>query len=252
MLALMMATTLLSGSPQAPAVPDGRRLDPYEACYTINMTRDGQARPIGVTWQSLRRGEQDGRAIWTVVVHQKVGDRFDMRDVFTLDAETLRPLRLVNTRNGQTHVVATYSSDEISVERFSEPAAATVETSTIPLTGPVWEGNLYGPTFAALPLAEGGNYEVPFWQYDKGLGDFRVRVVGSETVNTAEGPIEAWALNVVTVSMTSTDADAPETPNVPMTYRIAKVGGRELGYEAGPGSQTLGGDCSALQAANAP
>ncbi|MGV9010836.1 DUF3108 domain-containing protein [Brevundimonas sp.] len=246
MLALMMATTLLTATGQEPVVPDGRRLEPYEACYTINMTRDGQTRPIGVTWQSLRRGEQDGRAIWTVVVHQKVGDRFDMRDVFTLDADTLRPLRLVNTRNGRTHVEALYAPGQIRVERMiGQPADATAEVSVVPLNGPVWDGNLYGPTFAALPLAEGGSYAVPFWQYDKGLGDFQVRIVGSETVETPEGPVEAWVLNVVANRMTSTDD--PYEPAIPMTYRIAKSGGRELGYEAGPGSQSLGGDCSALQ-----
>ncbi len=250
MLALMMATTLLSGTPQSPVMPDGRRLEPYEACYTINMTREGQTRPIGVTWQSLRRGEQDGRAIWTVVVHQKVGDRFDMRDVFTLDADTLEPLQLVNTRNGHTHIQATYASDEIRVQRFSEPAAAAVETSTISLTGPVWEGNLYGPTFAALTLAEGDRYSLPFWQYDKGFGQFDVGVVGSETLDTPEGPVDAWVLNVTAKSTTPLQNGAGNERQ--MTYRIAKVGGRELGYEAAQGSQTLGGDCSALQAANAP
>ena len=250
MLALMMATTLLTATGQEAAVPDGRRLEPYEACYTINMTREGQTRPIGVTWQSLRRGERDGRAVWTVVVHQNVGDRFDLRDVFVLDAETLQPLQLVNTRNGHAHIQATYASDEIRVQRFSEPAAAAVETSTISLTGPVWEGNLYGPTFAALPLAEGGRYSVPFWQYDKGFGQFDVRVVGSELVDTPDGRVDAWVLNVAAKVTTPLQSGAGNER--PMTYRIAEVGGRELGYEAGPGSQTLGGDCSALQAANAP
>lgn len=229
MLALLLA---LSQTPAA--VPDGARLADGEACYTLSMSRGGESRPMGVTWQRVRRMERDGQPVIEVVVHQRVGT-FDMRDVFVLEPRTLRPLQLTNTRNGQVHVAATYGDARISGERTeADGASAAIDVA---LPGPVWEGNLYGLTFAALPLTEDASFTLPYWQYDKGLGDFTVRVTGTETVPTAEGPVEAWVL------------DAGATPDQRLTYLIAKADHRELGYRAGPGSQTLGGDCSALAAA---
>jgi len=43
--------------------------------------------------------------------------------------------------------------------------------------------NLWGVTFAALPLRERGTYTLPLWQYDKGFGTFTVRVLGSKIVD---------------------------------------------------------------------
>jgi len=227
MLALLLALS------QTPApVPDGSRLAEGEACYTLSMTRDGQSRAMGVTWQSLKRAERDGRPVLEVVVHQRMGT-FDMRDTFTLDASTLRPLELVNSRNGKAHVTATYGDRRITGQRVEADGLHPVDVA---LPGPVWEGNLYGLTFAALPLAERAEFTLPYWQYDKGLGQFTIKVTGSETVATPDGPVEAWVL------------DAGASPEQRLTYLISKADHRELGYRAGPGSQTLGGDCSALSA----
>ncbi|OAN60091.1 DUF3108 domain-containing protein [Sphingomonas sp. TDK1] len=49
--------------------------------------------------------------------------------------------------------------------------------------GAVWDGNLVGLAFAALPLAEGKTYELPFFQYDKGMGRFTLKVVGLAKVD---------------------------------------------------------------------
>jgi hypothetical protein len=183
----------------------------------------------------VARETEDGRPVLRIVVHQSVnGGAFDMRDVFTLDAATLRPLRLENTRKGVTHIRAVYGPDRITGERHE--AGGTTAAIDVPLTGPVWDGNLFGLTFAALPLAEGATFVLPYWQYDKGFGDFTVRVTGSETVQTPAGPVEAWVL------------DAGPSPESRLTYLIGKTDHRELGYRAGPGSQMLGGDCSALEA----
>jgi hypothetical protein len=231
-----MLSLLLALAQDPAAVPDGRRLAEGGACYTINMTQGEVTRPIGVTWQSVQRATRDGRPVLEIVVHQSVnGGAFHMRDEFVLDAATLRPLSLVNRRKGEVHVRADYADDRITGERTE--ADGTVTPIDVPLNGPVWEGNLFGLTFAALPLAEGASFSLPYWQYDKGLGRFSVRVTGSQTVETAAGPVEAWVVE-----------GAPgEGP--PLTYLIGKADHREISYSAAQGSQTPGGDCSALETA---
>ena len=218
------------------ALPDGRRLAEGQTCYTLNMTRGEVTRPIGVTWQSVERTTHDGREVLEVVVHQSVnGGAFDMRDEFVLDAATLRPISLTNRRKGAVHVRVAYGDDRITGERTGDDGS--VAPIDVPLEGPVWEGNLFGLTFAALPLAEGAEFSLPYWQYDKGFGRFTVRVTGSETVETPSGPVEAWIV----------DAAPGEGP--PLRYLISKPDHRELAYSAAQGSQTLGGDCSALEQA---
>lgn len=214
--------------------PDGARLSEARNCYTIHMTRDGASRPIGVSWQTVTRGVRDGRPVLEVTVHQSgYNGAFDMRDEFVLDAATLRPLLLVNRRNGTVHVRATYSEDRITGERTA--ADGTTTPIDVPLPEPVWEGNLYGLTFAALPLAQGAEFSLPYWQYDKGFGRFSVRVTGSQMVETSSGPIEAWVVEA------STRADRP------IVYLIGKTDNREISHSAALGSQTPGGDCSALE-----
>ncbi|WP_439470555.1 DUF3108 domain-containing protein [Brevundimonas sp.] len=227
---------LLAGLAQGPSL-DGTRVHEDRACYTISMNRGGVETPMGVTWQTIERTVVDGRPVLRVVVHQRVGGgAFDMRDTFLLDAGTLRPIQLENDRKGERHVTLTYGADAVTGERVEDGAVHEVDVA---LPGPVWEGNLFGVTFAALPLRAGATFEVPFYQYDKGLGAFNVRVTGEEAVTTPEGPVDAWVLDV------TAGGEGP-----PLTYLIAKTGGRELGYRSARGGQTLGGDCSPLMTAS--
>lgn len=232
-LLIVLSSVLLQ---DPPALPDGRRLAEGQTCYTLNMTRGEVTRPIGVTWQSVERATRDGREVLEIVVHQSVnGGAFDMRDEFVLDAATLRPISLTNRLKGEVHVRVAYSDDRITGERTGDDGSVT--PIDVPLEGPVWEGNLFGLTFAALPLAEDSEFSLPYWQYDKSFGRFAVRVTASETVETASGPVEAWVV----------EAAPDESP--PLRYLISKDGHRELAYSAAQGSQTLGGDCSALEQA---
>jgi hypothetical protein len=217
----------------APAhAPDGALIQPDRACYQIIAPTPDGPRPMGVAWQTIERKDRDGRAVLEVVVHQRVmGGRFDMRDLFVLDAATLRPLSLTNTRHGETHVELAYADDRISGEKHEETGVTPVD---VPLTGPVWEGNLYGVTIAALPLEPGRTYTVPTYQYDKGLGSFTVSRTGEETVETPDG-----ARPALVVEMSA-------GPGSTLTYLIDAQTRRELGYRSARGSQMLGGDCSEL------
>lgn len=107
-----------------------------------------------------------------------------------------------------------------------------------PLSGPVWEGNLFGLTLAALPLKDDATFGLPKYQYDSGFGSFDVKVTGSETVTTAAGPVEAWTVDLLAL---------PEMQGRPaMTYLISKSDHRELGYRSPMGGQKLGGNCAGL------
>lgn len=229
MLSLLLLA--LGASPSAAPIQDS------ETCYAINHRVDGETRPIGVTWQSVKHDRLDGVDVLKVVVHQRgVGGRFDMRDAFVLRADTLRPITFENTRNGALHVSLRYEDGRVVGRRIDDGAEQAVDVA---LPTPVWEGNLYGVMFAGLPLAEGATFQLPYYQYDKGVGAFNLRVVGSETVATADGLVDAWAVEVTT----GTD--------VRITYLIAKDGGRELGYRGQSFDQVMGGDCSEIVGAPA-
>lgn len=222
----------------AAAVPDGARLAPDRACYTMTVTRDGKTAEFGRTWQVIEKTTDAGAPAWRIVVHQVGGGgRFDMKDEFVLDAATLRPRHFRNERDGRLHVRLDYRDDRITGERLG--ADGKSETVAVPLAAPVWEGNLFGVLFAALPLAEGGQYRVPYYQYDKGLGEFTVRVTGTETVTTPDGPVQAWVL----------DAGADDKQR--SEYLVARDAPRELGYRAGGFAQQLGGNCADLAARDA-
>ena len=233
MLTLIAALAVQTASPAV--LPDGGRLSEEAKCFTLTMTREGASRPVGVAWQTIERDTVAGRPVLRIVVHQSVnGGAFDMRDEFLLDAASLRPIALENTRQGQVHVRVRYEPDRIVGERIEGGVSTPID---VPLTEPVWGGNLFGQTFAALPLSEGAAFSLPYWQYDKGFGSFSLQVTGSETVPTPDGPVEAWVV------------EAGAQPGRSTTYLISKSGNRELGYRAAQGSQALGGDCSSLETA---
>jgi len=226
---MLLIPLLLALSPSQPA---GDRLADQDDCYTITMTRDGKSMDVGHVRQAIRRGRQDGKEVLHVLVHQQAQGGFDMRDSFVLDAATLRPLHFENSRAGVPHVVLDYSASRVTGSKFDKDGKRN--DVDVPLAAPVWEGNLFGAMFAALPLAAGGEYRVPYYQYDKGLGEFTVRVTGSEIVPTPGGPVDAWVL----------DAGADDKQRA--QYLVGKDPRRELGYRAPGFAQSLGGDCSAM------
>lgn len=200
---------------------DGSRLKPGTICYSI--VRGEQA--MGVTRQTVAATTAEGKPAWDIVVHQWIaGGKFDLRDHFVLRASDLTPITFDSRKSGVEHVRVTYGKGKITTTRPDKPAVDTA------FAGKIWDGNLWGLTFAALPLAEGGHYTLPFYQYDKGVGAFTLDVVGSEKV----GDQDAWVVEA------SSDAERK------VRYFIGKASHAELGYGGGGFSQRLGGDCSVI------
>jgi hypothetical protein len=230
MKTMILLAALASAGVSAPRM-EGTRLHAGATCYAI-VVND---KPIGSTLQTVVASRDAGKPVWDIVVHQKVDNgAFDMRDHFIVDRKTLLPIRMDSQRGRERSEKGWH---RVSIEYGRHRIHGTMETATgstpidVPLTGPTWDGNLWGLTFAALPLKQGGSYAVPFWQYDKGFGTFTARVVGSEEVDTPSGKTAAWIV------------EAGADPARLARYRIAKATRQEIGYSAGPNGQRLGGVC---------
>lgn len=205
----------------ADAAIDGTRLTPGTQCYTILR---GET-PMGVTRQTVAATVADGKPAWDVVVHQWIGGgKFDLRDHFLLRASDLTPIAFDSRKSGVEHVRVAYGAGKLVTTRPDKPAAETA------FTGKIWDGNLWGLTFAALPLAEGAHFELPFYQYDKGLGTFTLDVVGSDKVADQD----AWIV------------EATSDGQRKVRYLIGKASHAELGYGGSGFSQRLGGDCGVI------
>lgn len=224
---MMVAALTATGTPRT----DGTRLQAGSTCYAIVAG----GRTIGSTLQTVTASRDGTRPVWDIVVHQKLANgSFDMRDHFVVDRKTLLPIRMDSQRGRERSERGWH---RVSVEYGPHNVRGTKETATgstpleAALSGPTWDGNLWGLTFAALPLKAGGTYTIPFWQYDKGFGTFIARVVGSEDIDTPSGKVAAWVV------------EAGDNPAQLARYKIAKVTRQELGYTAGSNGQHFGGVC---------
>lgn len=237
--AALLATSLsacATGADVRSDGPDGSRLSAGDYCYVIVQGAGEQAKEVGVTRQQVTATMVDGARAWDVVVHQKAGDKFAMRDHFVLKAADLRPVTFESQFLGQHHAQLRYGDGAVQGQKVGKDGQTVAIDQ--PFTGSIWEGNLFGLTLAALPLAEGATFSLPKYQYDSGLGSFDVKVTGSETVATTAGSVEAWTVDLLAL---------PEMQGRPaMTYLISKADHRELGYRSPMGGQMLGGNCAGL------
>ena len=222
MLMPTLATVLASAVAAATATPQGDRLQAGTSCYDITMTKGGQTQVIGHTFQSLEWVKRDGKPALQVVVHQRMGDKFDMRDTFVLDGATLRPIELNNTRFGKPHVRDVYTDGKVDETKWDEQGKET--TVEKPLAKPVWEGNLFGVMFAALPLKAGDRYSIPFYQYDKGEGAFSIEVTATREVDTPTGKREAIVLQAGPSESERVEYLVGADPRIELGYASEKMG----------------------------
>lgn len=213
-------------------VPNGFDLPLGDSCYTITTVQDGKEQPIGYVFQSLASEHKDGIDELTVIVHQHLlTKKFDMRDRLVLRRMDLTPIRLDTDRDGSPHVHLDYAPGHVTGWKIVNGMKQPIDVA---FNGRVWDGNLWGVTFAALPLKIGAKYRLPVYQYDDGKGEFFVTVEGEQIVGTPKGDMKAWV------------AEVGRTPDERIKYLLGQTPAMELGYTAGPMSQHLGGDCSGL------
>ena len=219
--------------------PNAARLQADSQCFAIN--RAGTA--VGKTLQTVGATKVGRRAAWEIVVHQRLDNgSFDMRDHFVVDRATLLPIAFDSQRGtdrdarGWQRVVLRYEAGRVVGTRETKDGVTAIDVA---LDGPVWDGNLWGITFASLPLRVGGEYTLPYWQYDKGRGTFKIKVVGREQADVRGGKTDAWII------------EAGDDPVHLSRYVVGARRPMEIGYSAGPFGQKLGGDCSGLSATEA-
>lgn len=219
------------------AAPDGYRLKESDQCFAMyRKTGEGEVQ-FGNTLQTVEFVDHEGVRALRIVVRQYGNDgAFDTRDEFLLRRKDLTPIAFENrmrAAGGRSHDVdLQYEDDRISGTNTANGKSTPVE---VPLTDAVWEGNLWGLTFAALPLESGAHFDLPFYQYRLGFGRFEVDVIASETVETPGGPVNAWKLTAGIVGGSHA------------TYWVGQQTAVELGYEGESVRQSLGGDCSQLR-----
>ena len=158
--------------------------------------------------------------------------KFDMRDSFLLRRNDLRPMQLDTDRDGVAHVHLDYSEKQITGWKM---VRATKQPIHVDLAGPVWDGDLWGETFAALPLASSASLTLPIYQYDSGLGKFYIDTLDQHEENTPAGKVQAWRVK------------AGLSRNEQVEYVVATQPGLEISYSAGPSSQRIGGDCAGVK-----
>jgi hypothetical protein len=222
-----------SHSLEVAATPNGSDLALGDSCYTITTTKDGKQQTLGFVFQSLKSEQRNGSDVLRVVVHQHLlSGKFDMRDSLTVRRADLRPLSLDTDRDGAPHVHLDYAAHRVTGWKMVNGAK---EPISVAFDGPIWDGNLWGVTFASLPLKAGGSYRLPTYQYDSGKGSFFVTVTGRRKVDTGQGAVNAWVL------------EAGLNSNERVEYLVSRNPPMELGYNAGPMSQRIGGDCAGLR-----
>jgi hypothetical protein len=220
----MLTTTLLLSA--ALIAPNGALIQNESTCYTTSVQKADKLEVLGITWQSIQRAKLGERDVIKVVIHQSMANgKFDMLDSFVLDAKDLQAIEFNNERHGKRHVQLTYSEGRVRGTRLKPDGSS--EMIDVVTGTPIWDGNLYGVVFAALPLTHDAQFRLPTYQYDRGLGEFKLKVITQEA--------GVWELEV--------ENDDKLKPR----YQIGQTPRRELGYKAGPYVNALGGDCTALE-----
>lgn len=227
---LSFAAVALAGGDDIIA-PSGAALRPGTTCFEVLRGE----RTVGMTRQTVRETLFDGSPAWEIVIHQRLpAVSFEMRDRFVLAKDDLHPYAFFSERGRPgsprwRSLWVRYDADRIV--GVDENGAGSTPIN-VHLDHRVWDGNLWGVTFASLPLAAEGRYTLPTWHYDKGFGSFEVRVMGRETLSTPDGTVEGWRVQ------------ASDGGDGVADYIVDLASGEELAYSAGPFSQRLGGTCA--------
>lgn len=204
---------------------DGHRLKEGETQWEIVFSREGQERVIGEVKQTIEARVDNGLEVWWIQIVQDVPGRMHMTDTFIVDRKNLTPISFNNVRRGDKSVALTYGPKGVSghitpVEGDPKKIEETLEPTR-------FEGNLWGPLLAALPLTKGLSVQLPFYQYDQGKTVLAIKVLGETTAPGPDGEeVSVWELEVLTPKGNT------------MTYLISDTLG-EVGYRSGPVSQRL-------------
>lgn len=201
---------------------DGFRPSPMTICY--ELINDGK--PWGVSRLSIGDLEDTAGLVWDIVVRTRYNNgSIDDTNHFLLEAKDLTPLETEFHSKDNISWTTTYHVDKATTVFAS--GKPTVETE---LSGRVWDGDLWGFIFTGLPLAEGAHFEIPTYDWYRGVKNLTVDVIGSLKYPKEE----AWVLT------------AKISYRQERTYLIGKKTNVVYGFKSGGYVERAGGDCSML------
>lgn len=223
---LFLTAACLVLTAAAPPPMQGERLEAGAMYFVLKM--DGQEN--GRLWRVLRKTELNGRRVWDIVFHLKLVGR-EVRAHYVVDRASLLPIMMDGTRGRDRsdrnweRIRLRYDARRIWGTRESSSGSKRI---SVALNGPTWDGHLLGVMLAALPLAEGGRYTLPTWQYDGGKKQITAEVVGDIVASYDGKP--AWLV------------EAGDDPSDRVRYEIARSPRAERGYKEdlhAPGCMTI-------------
>lgn len=211
--------------------PNGHLVPEGDYCYTAKAGPKGKEQVMAlVRQQVVRKGDK-----MEVLVHQHIVPRkMDMIDRFTLRAHDMTPNKLDHTMTGGQKVTLTYHMKGKEGHITGTRAGKKAGPVDVNFTGKIWEGNLWGTLYAALPLDQKTSYSIPMYQYDKNLFSMEISDVRTTTIDFQGADTPVYEVDVKASGRT-------------VTYYIRQSDRLELGYAMPGFSQWLGGDCSKLK-----
>lgn len=169
-----------------------------DTLYTVRPGGDGQD-TIATHVQVLRRGTWGGEAVWEVQ-YRYTGAGISMADTTWFDTATLLPRE--QRRAGVLQPIRA-RFDPAGVRLWVGGAdGAPADSTYVPADGPVFAGSLMDVLVRALPLRQGLRASFGLFIPERAeVWTYALYVTGTGTVETRDGPVEAWRVEATLQEM---------------------------------------------------
>jgi hypothetical protein len=193
---LAAAPPVRGAQPAVPAaavapVPDASRLALGRMVYGVAVGADTS----GVDTMTL--AAQGGRLVFSETARTPA---FSMDARVEMAAPSMAPVTsdVAQEMGGnRIHVQLAYSAERVTGTMQMPPAFGGETALDTPLQGAVYESAVVPQVVAALPLAEGAAWTLSVYTtYVRAVAPYRIEVGAVETVQTGEGPVRAWKVQV--------------------------------------------------------
>lgn len=176
------------------SVVEGRRLARVLEEFDIVFVRDGVEQGGPRVVDELAMAELDGKPVLVRVQYVRRGDAVLITDSSFMDPTTLAPIRHLS--HAAHRVIALDFEGRAvtgTVTRPNEEPEAVDWNADVPL----FDSSTIDLVLRALPLAAGRAWRVPSYIHESGGTVWTtLRVVGTERIDLASGPVDTWKAEV--------------------------------------------------------
>ena len=210
--------------PQASAVRwQLERIAPMSLTYRVMV----QGNPMGQATQQIVRTTDGGRAVLQSMGSVNIGPFVQQTDTVTMDAATLRPIRLRQSgrvQGQEVFVRLDYDGTRVRGQTRTPDRQGAIRDATVDTT--VAEGalddNQLEAVLGALPLAAGGRWTLAAFAGDEQVAQtLSISVSGEESVTVPAGTFDCWRLEVTGGRQTLTFYLTKDSPWVVVKYAMA-------------------------------